>query len=479
MLRNAAFACTRLTTEVHYRTQRMLYKYGCQGGVCMPIPSSNLPANKNSHDRIIAAIESCLESSGIEFKESMPWDQSLGSIVRTSLAMANHNGGGLIVVGVAERDGHWSRRGIKKEHLETYEPDVVVDTINSYASPFVSCELLRTEHADKTYLSFIIREFEDTPVIAKKRLPTGKTEAGTILLRPAGKPQTTAVRHAQDLHYLLNLSAEKRARQLLEASRRLSLEPRYSGENVYRQELKRYKTRIQGLSEVPHWVITFQPEESEKERVRTLRELQDIVEACHISHTGWPYPVFLNRPDILHRGNDFCSGAWEGTDKAEEWVLFQSLQFRQRLAIEGGHRNYQWDTHRRWADQHDNLLELSLDDVPGFIGIERTIQTICFALEFALRVAGKAQLAGAIRFKISINSANGLVLNADPNRHWMLQYRISADSLEFSSQFDLLDMVSDRVPIATGIARHFFERMGWDPTDEMLAISVRKTLQLE
>lgn len=47
-----------------------------------------------------------------------------------------------------------------------------------------------------------------------------------VYVRPPGQPRTERVRWAQQMHDLLESAAEKRARRILEISRRLGLTPR-------------------------------------------------------------------------------------------------------------------------------------------------------------------------------------------------------------------------------------------------------------
>jgi hypothetical protein len=101
------------------------------------IPTSDMPGHKRLHDRVLSALDRCQEGQAIDFKESAPWESLKWRIVVTALGMGNLRDGGVIVIGASEREQTWELTGINAEHLETYEIDVVIDTVNKYASPHV------------------------------------------------------------------------------------------------------------------------------------------------------------------------------------------------------------------------------------------------------------------------------------------------------------------------------------------------------
>jgi hypothetical protein len=162
------------------------------------------------------------------------------SITRTSIALANLRDGGILVIGVAEREGVWVLEGIADAHLATYDADLIREKVNAYVSPHVDLDIVNVAHGDKSFLAIQVREFRETPVLCKKNGPNGVglTE-GRLYVRPAGAARTTAVTSAGQMHDLLELAAEKRARRLLEASRRIGLvAPEPEDEAKYLKELE-------------------------------------------------------------------------------------------------------------------------------------------------------------------------------------------------------------------------------------------------
>lgn len=188
------------------------------------IPSSDMPGHRALHDRVTAALDTCVESQGAEFKESAPWDALDAKVIRTAIAMGNLRDGGVIVIGASQRGSTWDLLGITPEHLATYDVDAVIEAINRYASPPMAVNLVTVKyHNGSTFLSIEIPEFRETPFVCKKDgAPNSnpKLRRGALYVRPPGLAQTTEIRSADDLHDLLQLAAEKRARSFIEMAHR-------------------------------------------------------------------------------------------------------------------------------------------------------------------------------------------------------------------------------------------------------------------
>jgi predicted HTH transcriptional regulator len=189
------------------------------------IPSSDLPGHKQIRERVVSALQRCQESQDIDFKESVRWPDIQWKVTKSALGMGNLRDGGIIIVGVSQRNGKWTVSGITNSHLQTYDPDVMVDQITKYVSPNVDLDIVTVEYDEKIFVAIRVREFTETPLVCKKSGPAGSDLLeGAIYIRPlAGRPRTTRIKNAGDLHDLLELAAEKRARRMLETSRRIGI----------------------------------------------------------------------------------------------------------------------------------------------------------------------------------------------------------------------------------------------------------------
>lgn len=197
-----------------------------------PVLSGNGPGYSRLSERVQAAVYRLQEEPGVEFKQSCPWSTLKFGLIRTGLAMANLRDGGLVIVGIQQRDDSWNVTGIDPDHLSTFDPDDVRDTIDSFASPYITCELVTMEaEADDAsgsrpiFLVLDISEFDETPVVCKKDGPSNsKIQSGVIYYRPfTGRPSTRRIVRAEDLHSLLELAAEKRAARIVRVAQKAGM----------------------------------------------------------------------------------------------------------------------------------------------------------------------------------------------------------------------------------------------------------------
>jgi predicted HTH transcriptional regulator len=202
------------------------------------VPSSDLVGHKQLHDRVSAALDRCREDQDIDFKESAAWSDLQYRIVHAALGMANLRDGGVIIIGVSERDSSWMRTGIDPAHRDTFDVDDVAAKLNSYVSPHVDVELVLVQHETLEYLAVHIREFRETPVVCKKNGPDKSSIVeGAVYVRPPGMARTTKVVRGEQMHDLLELAAEKRARALLEKAGRIGMKPDFTDAAKFDAEL--------------------------------------------------------------------------------------------------------------------------------------------------------------------------------------------------------------------------------------------------
>lgn len=190
------------------------------------IPTSDMPGHIKLHQRVCNALDRCQEATNVDFKASATWDDLKFQLIRTIIAMANLRDGGIIIIGASENGDSWDLTGIQAEHLNSYDVDDVIDSVSKYASPPVGLELvMATYQNNKTFLAIQVHEFADTPIVCKRNAPDGNKKlcAGDFYVRPLGKPRTTKALSADEMHDLLELAAEKRARRILEVAHRVGL----------------------------------------------------------------------------------------------------------------------------------------------------------------------------------------------------------------------------------------------------------------
>lgn len=203
------------------------------------IPRSDLPGHARLHQRAHGALDLCQEAQGVEFKESAAWDALKWKIIATCMGMSNLRDGGLILVGVSQRNDAWDLAGISPGHLSTFEPDTILGQLNSFASPPIEIDIVTVEYRNgRTFLAIQVREFAATPVVCRKNGPNGLgLREGDIFVRPPGLARTSKATSATELQDMLMLAAEKRAREILEQGRRVGLVPGAGDSELFDREL--------------------------------------------------------------------------------------------------------------------------------------------------------------------------------------------------------------------------------------------------
>ena len=200
-------------------------------------PTSDMPGHRRVHDRVIGALDICQEGQGIDFKESAPWDSLKWRIIKTVLAIVFEM---VELIGASEENKRWVLSGITPDHLVTFDVDNIIDAANSYASLILIWTLL-VQYNGQQFLAIQVNEFDNTLIVCKKNGPAGTgIVEGAVYVRPPGIAKTTRVMNASQMHDMLELAAEKRARRILETARRVGLTARPA-------EAERFDDELEGL----------------------------------------------------------------------------------------------------------------------------------------------------------------------------------------------------------------------------------------
>lgn len=210
----------------------------------MAFPTTEMAGYSDLKDRIALALSRYQEQTWLDFKESQPWSELKWRLLKTIMGMANLRDGGLILIGVSERNDTWTPTGIDPKDLGTFDNDEIIDQLEKYASPRVQLAIVLHDHDDgNRFLVFHVGQFDDCPILCRNNSPDGvkpndRLASGDIYVRPTtGRPRTIKANDARLVHDLLELAAEFRARRMLEIARRVGLVPAESTASQYDAEL--------------------------------------------------------------------------------------------------------------------------------------------------------------------------------------------------------------------------------------------------
>jgi len=153
-------------------------------------------------------LEGGIETPHLDYKGPCVWDITFAKDI---LAMANIEGGGRIIIGVAEKGVGYERVGMTEKEAATFDYDIMRDQFASFASPHVKFSLAFPR--DKNDLQFVVitvDEFAEIPVICIKANENAGTKAPIIYYRNTDRRvESGPISNYHDLRNLLERSAIK------------------------------------------------------------------------------------------------------------------------------------------------------------------------------------------------------------------------------------------------------------------------------
>jgi hypothetical protein len=390
--------------------------------------------------RIALALGRCQEQPWLDFKESQPWPELRWRLLKTIMGMANLRDGGLVVIGVSERDNTWELTGIQQAHLDTFDYDDIVDQLSKYASPQISLDIVVHDHDDKNrYLAFHVHQFNDSPVVCRNNSPDDvkpkdRLAAGEIYVRPAtGKPQTVKVTDAARLHDLLEMAAEFRARRMLEVGKRVGMVPGQTAASRFDAELSTINTLPVPVKDFPYWRVVCRPEAYVPDLIPSLTDCLKIIEKARVQLRGWDFPHLSNRDTERTHGSQWV-GSWANfMGSVECWQLFQSGQFVHFAALrEATESQWRGKLQEQTMSHLRHQRDIEWDSIPGYVSLVNLVYTLTEYFEFAARVCQAGVYKGIIDVTIELHGAKGYLLTTDWNRSWHQYCAASDDHLSKS-----------------------------------------------
>ena len=177
-------------------------------------------------DRDLAEIiELGHETQRVEFKGPGRRDDghTMAVVTRAVLAMTNLRGGGVVVIGVAERaDKSLEAVGVSLDIEATWTNfDAVCDQFGRYADPSVVFEIEVREYSGKRFVVINVQEFAEVPILCRQNYQSAADPArgrpaqvevlrgGACYVRSKRKPESAVVRTSEDMRDLIGLAVEK------------------------------------------------------------------------------------------------------------------------------------------------------------------------------------------------------------------------------------------------------------------------------
>jgi len=149
-------------------------------------------------------------------------------VVRAVLGMANRRDGGLVIIGV--EDKQLEPVGLNDDELATWSNfDELSVALNKHAGPSVSFDLDPTLVYDSKHIVIIrVREFEEIPILCSQDYsPPGKSapvlRRGACYVRSRSKSETAEIPSQQEMRELLELAIDKGVRRFVTRAQKAGL----------------------------------------------------------------------------------------------------------------------------------------------------------------------------------------------------------------------------------------------------------------
>jgi len=205
-----------------------------------------------------------------------------------------------------------------------------------------------------------------------------------------------------------------------------------------------------------YWRVNIRPTRFEKERIGSLAECKEVVEACQVQLRGWYYP-HIDQVGTKN-GLDWVE-SWADNGNIEYWRFHQSAQFIHHLACREDHE---------------------LNEPPGsLLSILIAVYTVTEIFEFASRLATRGLLAPAAEISITLHGMEGrkLFFWNNPERALYDDYISQISEIPFSRTFEEAEVRSRSTELALEAIFWIFERFNWTAPKEVLAEDQSRLLE--
>lgn len=169
------------------------------------------------------------EQSAVEFKSAgaLTTPGLRAKVVRAMLAMTNRRDGGVVIVGVAERDGVPQLDGLSEDDAATWKHDNLADAAAEYADPRISFSSALVDVDGARVLVIQIDEFDDAPVICRRDMTEGRQSilrSGAVYVRSNRKPESREVANYDEMRELLDVATDRGVRRFVARARSAGLD---------------------------------------------------------------------------------------------------------------------------------------------------------------------------------------------------------------------------------------------------------------
>lgn len=395
----------------------------------MALSSTSSEALSELRSRSNLALERLQETRSLEFKRGLSWQEIRPQIAKAALAMSNNRDGGLIVIGVEENDD-WELAGVAESTLESYDQDDIASYLQKFSSPPIDVTAARHEYANQVFVVLDISPFQETPVVAKADSPeNGKYfRRGDFLVRPYGKVESARVVDETQMHDLLEVAAEKRARRFLRTAENIGMVLPPSHEQAFREEREKLANHGLDFTSCPTWEFNIRGTVYDAENLDSVSRCVEIIERSSVLLRGWDFPHIPRSHNELIPGPDFIAHGVEFGCR-EFWQFWRSGQF---YFIEGL-REVVDDNWREQIERTNPLKNVAVssgaESINGYFMLISELYRFVELYEFAARLSETGIYKEGFIVQVRLRHASGYMVATDFSRRLRYAYTAKQDDL--------------------------------------------------
>jgi hypothetical protein len=387
-------------------------------------------------------------------------------VARAAIAMGNLRDGGLICIGIDNKQLAAMLPGLNAAQLAGWSDfDEVSDALRRYVDPPVAFRLYPMGLSSGIDVVVIkVEEFEDVPHVCKRDFP-GVLQGGMTYVRPRGKPESVPVPSSAEMREVLDLAITKGVREFIRraGAAGVSFGPGRSALEVEREAFATEAAlawsgstpAMEQILSLAHFEIAICPGPFDAARV-SPGKLDALVLENAVRLRGWPVPFVDNRQPIARHGS------WIGQDiepkvvpHCEAWRACSSGQFLQRRVLA--------------TDMRDS--QQLAPDAPGATGTVAVWDVLLYLVEvaeLAARLATRLECENVAVVACLNGVAGRQLVSGDWSRSLNSDYVVSADRLDASEVVEAAHLVANPRDIGIQIAQRLMEQFGADLPRQVL-----------
>ncbi|WP_380162645.1 RNA-binding domain-containing protein [Kineococcus sp. R86509] len=403
-------------------------------------------------------------------------------VARAVMAMGNLRGGGLVCLGIDDKQLAQMSPGLNAEQLKQWsDVDEVNVALSRYIEPPADVRVHLMELQAGVHVVVLeVHEFFDVPHLCRQDFP-GEVQRAHLYVRPRGKAESTTVPTATDMRELIDLAVEKGLGEFLRRAQGAGLglpggqSPTHEltsiADTAYQSEYEQaWASPSDALKRMQvsaaYFDVAIRPRPYLGDRFES-GQLEKLVNDLTVRLRGWPLPfvddVNSNPPKRYGQWvgqetiiRNYSPGStWNSDRDREAWRLWCSGQFLHRRVL--------------ISDERPDIPEAQAS-LPGATGTVVGWDVLLYLVEvaeFASRLAAVTGCDG-VDIEVGMHNVQGRQLVSGDDHRVDVQRMMSANTLHGKTMASRPELVTQTRRVGVRLAQTLLKQFGLQVPDGFL-----------